>query len=123
MVEKTLPSSERQQTTHKVKKLQKMHKTWLVDGSHTPTSTIISTLAYGKKIARETGSRARIHWSEDHQTLYYCGQPILMEKFRRFMQDLTDEAENVLWNELMFAPIDGRFTMDLRSIKDNMMFT
>ena len=39
------------------------------------------------------------------------------------MQDLTDEAENVLWDELMFAPIDGRFTMDLRSIKDDMMFT
>ncbi|OLL24154.1 ATP-dependent DNA helicase tlh1, partial [Neolecta irregularis DAH-3] len=120
----TIHLEKQEQVFEPIKRLRKMHQKWLVDGSDTPVSTIISTLAYGKKIARETGSRATVHWSENSQILYFCGKPITMDDFRGFLRNLIDDAENLLWDELFFATTDSRrFTIDLSKVQDNMTST
>jgi hypothetical protein len=84
-VEILLPSDKReeqaQDTTAREHFLQQ-RAMYLVDGTSTPMSTMISLLAYGKHIAMNEGNAGMVSWSQDRQTLYYKGLPIEMTAFQ-----------------------------------------
>jgi superfamily II DNA/RNA helicase len=74
---------------------------FLCTGSYSPMSTTLHMLAYSKKVARENGSMGNTVWSTDGGILFLHGQPIVLTEFRGMVQQLSAEAERLLWRELM----------------------
>ena len=52
----------------------------LCEGSFSPTSSILSQLAKGKKINKTHQSQPNIHWSTNAQTIYYLGKGVELRK-------------------------------------------
>ena len=97
---------------------------YLVDGTSTPMSTMISLLAYGKHIAMNEGNAGAVLWSRNKQILYYKGQPVEMALFRWMIQDAISRATEMLWEELMWVTkAEERFEVSLSSIQDDVTFT
>jgi superfamily II DNA or RNA helicase len=120
MTEHTFPKALREDKRPRLKKLKKMRRKYLVDDSFTPMSHLLDWLGFGKYLAKEVGSQVKCEWSEDDQTLLYNGKPIEMSRLREFLQELMMEAEDELWEGLMFAGSkEERFTLDLKSMRDN----
>ncbi|KAH7159391.1 hypothetical protein DER46DRAFT_577513 [Fusarium sp. MPI-SDFR-AT-0072] len=79
---------------------------------------------FGKKIARETGSRLMVSWSKQGEMMYFMGKPILMEDLRTMVAKMTADAEDLLWGQLMFKEgNDERFVIPLAGIKDDLTQT
>ena len=97
---------------------------YLVDGTHTPMSTMISLLAYGKYIAMNEGNAGMISWSQDRQTMYYRGFPIALADFRFMIHDIVARATKLLWEDLMWVKDEqDRWTVPLDKIEDDITFT
>ena len=97
---------------------------YLVDGTHTPMSTMISLLAYGKYIAMNEGNAGMISWSQDRQTMYYRGFPISLADFRFMIHDIVARATKLLWEDLMWVKDEqDRWTVPLDKIEDDITFT
>ncbi|KAK7390681.1 hypothetical protein QQX98_013370, partial [Neonectria punicea] len=56
------------------------------------------------KIASETGSRLMITWNKEGTLLYFQGRPFAMETIRHMIRQMTMDAEDLLWDGLMFWP-------------------
>jgi superfamily II DNA helicase RecQ len=98
-------------------------KRCLADGSYSPMSIMISLLAYGRYIAFNTSNAGSTHWSADKKILYFHGKPIIIQRFRKMIGDVIDEAEQILWKELMWAKPQNRFVVPLDKIMDDVTFT
>ena len=98
-------------------------KRYLADGSYSAMSTMISLLAYGKHIALNTSNAGSTHWSTDKKILYYHGKPIIIKRFQKMISDTIDEAEQMLWEELMWTRASDRFVVPLDEIVDDVTFT
>jgi superfamily II DNA helicase RecQ len=97
---------------------------YLVDGTHTPMSTMISLLAYSKYIAMNEGNAGMISWSQDRQTMYYRGFPIELTNFRFMIHDIVARATKLLWEDLMWVKDEqDRWTVPLDKIEDDITFT
>ncbi|SCV61242.1 uncharacterized protein FFFS_15811 [Fusarium fujikuroi] len=98
---------------------------WLCKGTITPMGYLLSLHLYGRKIARETGSRLMVTWSNDGQTIYYRGKAITMDDIRQMVASMTADAEDLLWEQLMFreGKRDARFTIPLDQVQDDMTLT
>jgi superfamily II DNA or RNA helicase len=59
-------------------------------------------LAYCRGVGHGEGAVAQVQWSADNQTMYYHGKPLTLEKFRGFIKDLIDAAEDLLCKDLLF---------------------
>ncbi|SLM36305.1 recq family helicase [Lasallia pustulata] len=77
------------------------YREWLADGSHTPFSTMIRWMSYGKGFRKKEGGTAKLLWEADGERLRYLGQPIEVDDFREAVNIGVDETEMLL-NELMF---------------------
>jgi hypothetical protein len=103
-----------------------MRRKFLTDGSYSPMSTMISLLAYSKHVTLNKSNTGSVQWSADQQVLYFRGRPIVISRFQQMIQDAIAEAEQVLWEELMWVTQDDpgqRFTVPLDRIVDDMTFT
>jgi superfamily II DNA helicase RecQ len=123
-LEKLLPGGQRDTQTEQDRDrfLAARHK-HLADGTFSPMSEMISMLAYGKYIGLTAGNSGNAYWSEDKQTFYLNGRPIVISRFCKMAQDLLAETEQMLW-ELCWA--DGeeeRVTVDLKQVVDDVTFT
>ncbi|KAJ9653632.1 hypothetical protein H2201_009121 [Coniosporium apollinis] len=50
-------------------------------------------------------------------------KPIVIERFQRMVREVVKEAERVLWEELMWTGPEGRFSIPLDKIVDDVTFT
>ncbi|KAI9763226.1 MAG: hypothetical protein M1840_000844 [Geoglossum simile] len=100
-------------------RLAKVRSTYLVDGSYSPQSEILSLLAYGQFVTKQTGGRTVLSWSIDQQTVSLYGNPISMDRYRQFPVVLIDKATKLLYDTLLFGkqPI-----IDLAKIQDSMTY-
>jgi hypothetical protein len=75
---------------------------------------MISLLAYLKHIARQAANTLMLMWSNNRDTLYLRGQPIQLSAFQAMVTGLLQEAEDYLWEELLWTPAKGdRFQIPL----------
>ncbi len=99
-------------------------KQFLVDGSFSPMSTMISLLAYGKSITLNHNNPDSVFWSKDRKIVYLHGQPIVIKRFQRMIQDAITAAERMLWQESMWVyGQEGRFLVPLDKVEDDVTFT
>lgn len=93
---------------------------WLCYGNHSVMNTIIRWMTFGKGYRRNLAGQPTIRWSEDKETLFHCGEAIVVKDFKQTLRDLVTSAEDMLdkmtggsWEQV------GR-KLDLRRICDNM---
>jgi hypothetical protein len=84
----------------------------VVQATYSPMGFTLSLLLYGRAIAKQTGSRLMVSWSKMKELMYFMGKPILMDDIRSMVADMTDYAEDLLWNVLMFKGGRGRTIQD-----------
>ncbi len=96
-----------------------IHDLWqrhLCEGSFSPTASILSQLAMGKKFNKLHLSPSNIHWSDDEQTIFYDGKGIALDKFQNMchllIQELRAEIKelafklnfpSLIWRRLLTA--------------------
>ncbi|KAK6591502.1 hypothetical protein H4I95_12174 [Botrytis cinerea] len=71
----------------RIHQLRALH---LCEGSFSPTSSILTQLAMGKKFNKIHQSPSNIHWSDDEQTINYLGQPVVLAKIERMCISATE---------------------------------
>ena len=121
-----LPASEReeQKRVEIRDEFLEQRRRWLTSGSGTPTSTLLTWLAYGKYIALNTGNAGAVAWSKDQKVLIYRGFRIELSLFRRMIQEVVARTEETLWTELMWVTDQSeQFGVSLDNIKDDVVFT
>lgn len=98
------------------------YRQWLVDGTHTPFSTIVRWMAYGKGFREKTGGAAKVTWDADGMGLRYLGQPIAFRDFGQAIQAGMDEVTRLL-DRLMFEPwATVACRIDMRRIQDSLVY-
>jgi len=101
----------------RIHQLRALH---LCEGSFSPTSSILTQLAMGKKFNKTHQSPSNIHWSDDEKTINYLGQPIVLAKIERMCHTLIGELQ-ALMNVLTFgSPVPP---IDLSRIVDSMAWS
>jgi hypothetical protein len=123
LVELWLPSCRRaEQGAAETLRFQQQRACYLVDGSYSPMSVMLSLLAYAKFISLRTpGSTAgSMWWLLDRQTFFFCGRPVQLQRFQTMVQGIVAEAERILWEELLWiARKEDRLSVALAAIQDN----
>lgn len=101
----------------RIHELRRLH---LCEGSFSPTSSILTQLAMGKKFNKTHQSPSNIHWSDDEQIIYYIGQPVVLAKVETMCCKLIQELQ-----ELMMVLTFGSQvpTIDLDRIVDSMAWS
>ena len=65
-----------------------------------------------------------VSWSQDRDLIYFIGKPIAMDDVRFIVQQMTIDAEDLLWTSLMFKIGDDiRFTMPFGKLRDDLTHT
>ena len=123
-VEKLLPSACRdEQTDEDRQRFLEHREKYLADGSYSPMSEALSLLAYGKHIALAASNPGNAYWSKDKRIFYLHGLPIYISRFRKMAQDMVAEAEQMLWEELLWVTrAEERFAVQLERLVDNIAF-
>jgi hypothetical protein len=102
------------------KRIYKLRKKHLCEGSFSPTASILSQLARGKAFNKLHFSQPNIHWSEDEQTIYYLGEPVELSKIQNMCSILTQELQDAM-KELTFGT--NVPSIDLGDIVDSMAWS
>lgn len=119
-----LPESQRDTETEQDRdRFIEMRRRYLADGTFTPMSAMISLLAYGKFIGLTAGNSGNAYWSEDKQTFYLNGRPIVISRFCKMAQDLIAEASEKLWELCWMENNEERVAVDLKQVVDDVTFT
>ncbi|PQE31531.1 recq family helicase protein [Rutstroemia sp. NJR-2017a WRK4] len=92
----------------------------LCEGSFSPTSSILSQLAMGKRFNKLHQSPSNIHWSIDEATIHYLGRPILLTKIETMCQRLVGKLRAMMRSLTFDAPVP---TVDLHEIVDSMAWS
>jgi hypothetical protein len=101
----------------RIHELRQLH---LCEGSFSPTSSILTQLAMGKKFNKTHQSPSNIHWSDDEQTIYYVGQPVELAKVETMCHTLIQELQELM----MVLTFGSRVpTIDLSQIVDSMAWS
>jgi hypothetical protein len=97
-------------------------KEYLADGSMSAMSTMISLLAYGKYLAMNHGNSGSIFWEKNNRVMKLHGMRIVMDKVRHMVDRAIGDAEDLLWERLLWTEGSNRFEMDLDALEDDMTF-
>lgn len=118
----TLPDDPAELTTVHLEHFFNQYRQWLVDGTHTPFSTIVRWMAYGKGYREKTGGQAKVTWDQDGLGLRYLGQPIALKDFGQAIQAGMDEATRFL-DLLLFEPwVTAVKRIDIQRIEDSLVY-
>jgi hypothetical protein len=113
-----IPIAERPGMDDLGERFAQVRNTWLCKATYSPMCYILSLLLYGLKIAQETGSRLMVSWSKQSELMYSIGKPIAMDDIRSMVAEMTTDAEDLLWDSLIFKEGDDvRFKIRLASIE------
>src|SRR5437762_5103238 len=67
---------------------------------------------------KNSTTRSRIRWSADQNVLYFDGQALKMNDWKRFIEELISAAEELLSQCLLFHEDRGLSEVDLKVIDD-----
>jgi len=95
---------------------QSLRQAYFVTGCCSPTSEIISQLAYGKRICKNTQGSANIHWGDHNDYLVFKGETIYIEKVRSACNSLNLQLDSHL-EELTLGV---RPVLNLCDLKDSL---
>ena len=119
-----IPTMERTEMADLGERFAEVRNAWLCKATYSPMGYVLSLLLYGRRIAQETGSRLIVSWSKEKELMYFMGKPILMDDIRKMVADMMADAEDILWDSLMFKEGDDiRFAIPLESIEDDLTHT
>ncbi|KFZ20169.1 hypothetical protein V501_00279 [Pseudogymnoascus sp. VKM F-4519 (FW-2642)] len=97
---------------------------WLCKATNSLLGYTLSLLLYDRAIVKQTGSRLMVSWSKTKELMYFMGKPISMDDIRSMVANMTDDAEDLLWDVLMFKEGDDvRFKIPLADIEDDLKHT
>jgi hypothetical protein len=82
-------------------RLEHVRQGHLIEGCYSPTSDIISLMAYGKYVAKQQGKTGLITWDSDSRALQFKGIRITMMSFKEFIYDIIKSAEELMCDTLM----------------------
>ena len=97
-------------------------KEYLTDGSMSVMSTMISLLAYGKYLAMNHGNAGAIFWEKEDKVMKLHGMRIVMDKVKSMVDRSIADAEDLLWERLLWTDGTDRFEMDINALEDEMSF-
>jgi hypothetical protein len=97
-------------------------KQYLTDGSMSVMSTMISLLAYGKYLAMNHGNAGAIFWEKEDKVMKLHGMRIVMDKVKIMVDRAIADAEDLLWERLLWTEGTKRFEMDINALGDDMSF-
>ena len=122
-LEDTLPSNNRDEMSSEginpMPIFHRVREEWLVEGEPSPFNYIHKLLNYGYVIGKDIKTRSRIRWSVDGKRLYFDGRGFEIKKWKKFVHELVDMAEEMMSKHLLFQE-DGRIPeTDLNAIIDN----
>ena len=83
-------------------RLEFVRRSYLISGSFRPFSELVSFLAYGKHCTKVNEHPGAIHWDDDMQGLQIKDVRLRLNDFRRFVHDLVESLEDILYNDLFF---------------------
>jgi hypothetical protein len=101
-----LPYEQREeQGAAETRALLQQRSRYLVNGSHSPMSVMLSLLSYAKYISLRTPSSiaGSMWWSLDRQTFFIKGRPVELARFRSMAQGVVAEAAQVLWEQVLWV--------------------
>ena len=84
---------------------------------------MISLLAYSRHCAFNYANAGAISWSPDNSVIAYRGQKIPLARFKRLIDTVITEAENILWRELLWQTDSSRFALVVDQLEDDVTFT
>ncbi|PNP37241.1 hypothetical protein TGAMA5MH_10863 [Trichoderma gamsii] len=128
LAEYAIPTAQRPGMEDLERRFARVRDTWLCKATYSPMGYTLSLLLYGRKIAKETGSRLMVSWSKQGDLMYFMGKPIPMDAIRAMVHEMITDAETLLWTELMFKEKKGdgddvRFTIPLADVEDDLTQT
>jgi len=92
----------------------------LCEGSFSPTSSILTQLAMGKKFNQTHQSPSNIHWSDNEETIFYLGQPVVLDKIQGMIEFSIHELQELMIELTFGSPVE---TVDLSRIVDSMAWS
>lgn len=101
-------------------RIHELRRKHLCEGAFSPTSSILTQLAMGKKFNKTHQSPSNVHWSDDEQTIYYLGQPVELAKIETMCEVLVRELRELLLVLTFDSPVE---TIDLERIIDSMAWS
>ena len=127
-LEHVLPTSmRRDMTPADIDHFLEMRAKFLVVGGYNPTGELIKWLGYGKIMSLQKINQPSITWSRskvdrpDGDILYFHGKPLPIRRFKNAVHDIIREAEDILWQDLMWTERkEDRFIIDLSQIQDDL---
>ena len=81
---------------------RQVREAWLVDGEPSPFNYIHKLLNYGMAAAKDAGGRDRVRWSHDKRRLYFDDRVLEIWRWKKFVQNLLNETEELLNTRLLF---------------------
>jgi hypothetical protein len=99
-------------------RLEFVRRSYLIFGSYRPFSELVSLLAYGKHCTKVNGRPGVIHWDDDMQGLQIKDIRLRLDDFRRFVHDVIESLEEILYDDLLFGAAPP--SIDLRKLADVM---
>jgi hypothetical protein len=101
-VEMILPKTFRRgETAEDDQRFLELRLKHLAEGSFSPMAEMISLLAYSRHYAFNHANARAISWSGNDSTIAYKGQKIPLVRFRKLIDTVVTEAENILWREVL----------------------
>ena len=92
----------------------------LCEGSFSPTSSILTQLAMGKKFNQTHQSPSNIHWSDNEETIFYLGQPVVLDKIQGMIEFSIHKLQELMIELTFGSPVE---TVDLSRIVDSMAWS
>jgi hypothetical protein len=101
-------------------RIHELRQRHLCEGSFSPTSSILTQLAMGKKFNKTHQSPSNIHWSDDEQTINYLGQPVELGKIDAMCHTLIRELREGMKGLTFQSDVSA---IDLGQIVDSMAWS
>ncbi|KAH6661461.1 hypothetical protein F5X68DRAFT_178705 [Plectosphaerella plurivora] len=104
-----------------VLRFKEEHARWMCVGTHTPVSTIIGWMAYGKGHRLRSGGQPTTRWSDDREVVFHQGEAIRVDDFKRGARAVVEATEATLDKLLGGTWEATRRWLDLRRVSDTMV--
>jgi hypothetical protein len=85
-------------------------------------SAMISLLAYGKYLAVDHGNAGANFWEKEEKIMKLHGMGIIIDKVKSMVDRSITDAENLLWERLLWIEGGNRFEMDKNALEDDIRF-
>ena len=96
------PEDPNEITIDMVEEFKVQQQRWLADGTHTPFSTMIRWMAYGKGFRTREGGTPKVIWEENGEALRYMGHRVKVVDFLEAANEAVKDAEELL-DKLVFS--------------------